>query len=145
MTPTHKQLWEWLTPKRMMRLFSKIEMQAGEMDCWLWTGAKTNDYGQAYLTIEGEECGVPVHRLLMVLCYGRDFPEDVPIARHYVCGNTFCCNPRHTLAGTEDDNWDDQMMDDTPERRQMISQHKADKRNKALDWLRDKQARERVE
>jgi hypothetical protein len=55
----------------------------------------------------------------------------------------YCCNPRLTLAGTDEENRQDQVEDDTPARRQMIAGRKADKRKKALDWLRDKQERER--
>lgn len=144
MTPTHKQLWEWMTPKRMLRLFSKINQQSGEKGCWHWTGAQSGDYGYMTFTLDGKECNVPVHRLLMVLCYGADFPEDQPIARHYVCGDTLCCNPRHVLVGTDEDNRVDQVEEDTPEKRQRITKRKSHKRKKALDWLRDKQERDRA-
>lgn len=140
MTPTHEQLWQWATPKRMENLWRKIE-KVGE--CWLWIGAVTNDYGYAYLKIEGKDCSVPVHRLLMVLCYGADFPDELPKARHFVCDNTLCCNPRHVLVGTDADNRSDQINQDQSLRRQRISARKAAKRAKALEWLRDKQARER--
>jgi hypothetical protein len=68
MTPTHEQLWKF-TPKTMQRLWSKIEMQPGEMDCWLWTGATQDGYGQIYITIDGKRSAVPVHRVMLVLCY----------------------------------------------------------------------------
>jgi HNH endonuclease len=137
MTPTHEQLWEWITPERMQRVWSKIEMQA---DCWIWTGASTHDYGYIYPTIDGKECGVPVHRLMMVLCYGADFPDGLPVARHLVCDNTLCCNPRHVLVGTDEQNRADQTEQDQTNRRERIRAWKAAKRQKALEWLRDQQA-----
>lgn len=141
MTPTHAQLWAWLTPERMQRLWSKIETQG---DCWVWNGASTHDYGQVYITIEGKECRVPVHRLVMVLCYAEGWPEDQPLARHFVCDNTLCCNPRHVLVGTDEANRTDQVEQDQTIRRERIRERKEGKRHKALEWLRDKQERERA-
>jgi hypothetical protein len=94
----------------MQRLWAKVE-QAGELDCWLWKGAMIGGYGVVYIPLDGVRCQVPVHRLLMVLCYGADFPQDQPIARHYLCGNTLCCNPRHILVGTQGDNNGDTHFD----------------------------------
>jgi hypothetical protein len=115
MTPTHEQLWEWFTPKTMQRLWAKIEMQPGEMDCWLWTGATQDGYGMIYLTIDGKRRALPVHRIMLVLCYAADYPAEHPVARHVVCRNRACCKPSHVRVGTESNNvqdsWNDAALD----------------------------------
>jgi hypothetical protein len=115
LTPTHEQLWDWATPKRMQRLWSKIEKQSGEMACWNWTGAKQDGYGVMYLTIEGKKSPVLVHRLMLVMRSGKDYPAEYPVARHVVCRNRACCNPKHVQVGTHADNvqdtWNDAAVD----------------------------------
>ena len=137
MTPTHAELWEWITPERMHRLWSKIKIHG---DCWIWTGASTHDYGYVYPVIRKKECSVPVHRLMMVLCYAANWPEHQPIARHFVCDNTLCCNPRHVLVGTDEQNRADQNEQDQARRQERIRERRHSKRQKALEWLRDQRS-----
>lgn len=101
MTPTHAQLWEWATPKRMRNLWKHIETVPGHpLGCWLWTGPDDDGgYGILATRIEGKRVNIPVHRLLMIMCYGGDFPEGMD-GHHCVCENKACCHPLHVLAAT---------------------------------------------
>src|SRR5579871_2158896 len=137
MTPTHEQLWEWLTPAGMLRLCGKIEVLQGDLDCWVWTGASTNGYGYIYITMDGKQYSVPVHRLMMVLCYGGEWPEELPKARHYVCGNSLCCNPRHMLPGTTGDNNGDIAEDGTGKKEER-QRRRRQRYERGLAWVRDR-------
>jgi hypothetical protein len=111
MTPTHEQLLLWLTPERMVNLFSKMvtkrtDYSVGAPDCWLWTG-RVNYGGHAEIsvTLDGKRYTVPLHRLLYVWRYGNVIPGT--IIRHIQCGNPACCHFLHLLAGDRPDNVDD--------------------------------------
>ena len=114
MTPTHNQFWQWFSPKKMQKLWSKIQVQ--KSDCWVWTGAKGDGYGITYITIDGKKIAIPVHRVMVVLFSGKDFPADSPIARH-TCRNRSCCNPQHLVSGTDAENIQDSWNDATVDRR----------------------------
>jgi len=114
MTPTWNQLQEWITPRRLERLWDNVEkMPSG---CWLWRGAQTDSgHGQVYC------CGGPVrvHRLTWLMEYRKDIPEFVwchqelrfesLVIRHLWCTepepiNRLCCNPAHCVGGCQHDN-----------------------------------------
>jgi hypothetical protein len=105
MTPTHEQLWNWASPKRMRNLWKQIETVKGyKLGCWLWTGSDDDEgYGIIQTRIEGKKVVIRVHRLLLVLCYGADFPTAM-VGDHYVCPNRGCCHPMHVLVTTQPDN-----------------------------------------
>lgn len=64
--------------------------------CWIWTGNRNGKYGKYR--------GIRAHRLAYELVNG-EIPESLLI-RH-TCDNPLCCNPRHLLPGTSQDNTND--------------------------------------
>ena len=109
MTPTHKQLWQWFTPRTMQRLWAKIEAH-GESGCWLWTSATKDGYPIVYVTIDGKRIAFSVHRLMMVLSSAKDIPDEL-VVRHITCRNRVCCNPAHLALGSDGDNVQDTWND----------------------------------
>ena len=109
MTPTHEQIVFWMTPKRMRYLWKHIEMVPREpLGCWLWTGPDDkNGYGIYPTRMDGRRVNLNVHRLLLILTYGADWPEDMTDTAHTVCTNRACCNPTHMIPSTHPDNLKD--------------------------------------
>ena len=99
MTPTHEQLVFWMTPKRMRYLWDHIETVPRDLlGCWIWTGRDDKEGYAIYPTrIEGKRVNIPVHRLVMMLTYGGDWPEELE-GSHTVCANRCCVNPTHVMA-----------------------------------------------
>lgn len=108
MTPTHEQVVFWMNPKRMRFLWDHIETVKGEpLGCWLWTGRDDREgYGVYPTRIEGKRVNIPVHRLMLILCYGMDWPEGLE-AHHQVCKNRACVNPTHVLTSTHKEHTQD--------------------------------------
>jgi hypothetical protein len=68
-----------------------------DFQCWEWQGRKSDKgYGRFKKT--------RAHRIAYTLVHGP-IPEGL-IVRHS-CDNPACCNPKHLLVGTHQDNMDD--------------------------------------
>jgi len=98
----HKRIWE------------KIE-QRGPNECWLWTGAKSrsgrtnNYYGEfkVYYSKKHRKW-YRAHRLVY-----EDVNGPIPsgMCVRHTCNNTLCCNPKHLIIGTHQDNMNDMILD----------------------------------
>lgn len=90
-----------LEPIEISRFWDKI-MQLGPDDCWLWQRNRT-DQGYGLVTSRARKTFLS-HRVAYWLANG-DF-EWSQVIRHS-CHTPGCCNPRHLIAGTHQDNSDD--------------------------------------
>lgn len=86
------------------RFWSKVALpinsMMGQNLCWEWQGAKINGYGKFWL--DGKN--VSAHRVSYQLTKGP-IPDGMKIL--HLCDNPGCCNPRHLIPGTTQDNSDD--------------------------------------
>lgn len=92
-------------PAHPMWLYAEI----GEPDsCWEWFGAhKVDGYGRTYH--DGKF--VMAHRLIYCIANGLDLGEFTRtglLVRH-TCDNPPCCNPRHLVPGSAQQNVDDKI------------------------------------
>ena len=83
-------------------VFRVIDMTGGNDACWPFTG-KTNDKNRPWFTCEGKK--FLAYRLVYELVHGEGSLEGM-FARHK-CDNEICCNPRHIIKGTHQDNMND--------------------------------------
>ena len=97
--------------KALVRFWMRVERR-GPDDCWLWTGALTNN-GYGVFTACGKQW--VAHRFSCVVAHG-DFPNSMDV-RHlcesrYAPGDNTgrrCCNPAHLTPGTRLENMRDKM------------------------------------
>lgn len=88
-----------LTPRQIENFFKHIAVGMPN-DCWEWQGAR-HKKGHGQLRLFGR--GWLAHRVMYMLSKGD--PTGL-IIRH-TCDNPPCCNPKHLLAGTHQDNVND--------------------------------------
>jgi len=71
----------------------------GEQDCWPWKGyVEPSGYGRFRVAMKRWR----VHRLAFKLIFG-----SVSALIRHTCHNRLCCNPKHLLPGTNQDNSND--------------------------------------
>lgn len=89
------------------RFHSKIDYGFGVNDCWVWTGALSDEgYGDFWLpTPLGPRDGktVRAHRFSYVLTYG-EIPCETPYLDHLRCIGRFCVNAKHLEPVTNEEN-----------------------------------------
>lgn len=97
-------------PRNLAQLFWPNVQFGREDECWPWRG-HCNDYGYGTITtpVDGKNQIIRAHRVAFVLWRGIDL-EDIDgfLVRH-TCDNPPCCNPRHLLLGSHQDNSDDKV------------------------------------
>lgn len=76
----------------------------GPDDCWLWTGATVQGYGQ----VSSGRARQYAHHVALVIALGRPL-ADGRMACH-TCDVKACCNPAHLYEGTAQDNSDDAVI-----------------------------------
>lgn len=86
----------------LARLEAKLDKTSSDTGCWLWTGARTRG-GYGNFAIGRKAHRVP--RVMLHLTLGLDLYGPW-VARH-TCDTPECCNPRHLVAGTQQQNVDD--------------------------------------
>jgi hypothetical protein len=94
---------DWvLTDSQIRRFWAKVDIR-GDDECWPWTGSLDGN-GRPKLNVNGLMCIAA--RVCYVLTKGR-IPDGL-IVRHR-CDNPPCCNPKHLVRGTTQDNMDDKV------------------------------------
>lgn len=85
------------------RLWEKIDKR-GKDDCWLWT-AGTDSQGYGDIRIDGRVHGKRISAHRAVYMFSHDLTiEQIPEVIRHKCDIPRCCNPRHLLPGTHQDN-----------------------------------------
>jgi len=83
--------------------------QGSEADCWPWqAGFDADGYGSfQFRDLSGKKAIRRAHRVAFMLHHNRELSDDV-VLRHS-CDSRACCNPRHTLEGSHNDNVQDRV------------------------------------
>lgn len=83
-------------------------VQLTSHDCWPWSGPLLeNDYGRTKVKIDGRWRTAGAHQVAYYLATGRwERRSDGRMVRH-LCHFRRCCNPKHLLGGTAQDNAND--------------------------------------
>lgn len=95
----------------LMSVFQHVNMLTGpiykdpetgeESRCWPFT-LQSNNEGRPYISIDGKK--YIAYRLVWELVNGE--PLGKRLFRHK-CDNSICCNPKHGIAGTHQENMND--------------------------------------
>ena len=93
-----------LTEKQIEAYWSKVDKTSS---CWLWTGSLCKGYGQCSIGSKVYRS----HRIGYFIANG-DLPEGCTNVNH-LCRNKHCVNPAHLYAGTQKDNMQDRLKDNT--------------------------------
>jgi hypothetical protein len=81
------------------RLVAKIDFTSSIVDCWLWTGAKSQGYGNIW---RGPGAGTArAHRAFYELTIGP-IPQGLDL--DHLCRNPSCVNPTHLDPVTNTEN-----------------------------------------
>lgn len=84
-----------------VRFWEKVNKNTGS-DCWLWTGASRNGYGQIYVDGKMQKA----HRVTWEIVNGKSDPN---LNACHTCDTPLCVNPDHIFIGTQRDNLRDAM------------------------------------
>lgn len=76
-----------------------------ENDCWEFKGSKNKD-GYGKIGIGGKK-NESAHRVIFKI-YNFDIPKNMVIL--HTCDNPSCCNPKHLVLGTQNDNIQDMVQ-----------------------------------
>lgn len=87
-----------LSPEDIVRFWSKVQV-GGSDECWPWTGGLNLPPCLPYGRFKVRGRTVKAHRVAFLLEHNRE-PE---VGRHS-CDFPPCCNPKHVLDGTTQDN-----------------------------------------
>jgi len=82
-------------------IWSQIDKQ-GSSDCWPFKGKKNRD-GYGIFSVRKRK--YLAHRVVYELAYGFPIKQFKWQVQHS-CNNPACCNPKHLLLGTHQDNMD---------------------------------------
>ena len=94
-----------LPNKQSTTFWSKVDIR-GEDECWPWLGQTDKDgYGQFCTTVEGNAKTLIASRVSFQLTNNVVLDSSVHV-RHS-CDNRPCCNPKHLLSGSHQDNMKD--------------------------------------
>ena len=85
------------------RFWSKARKQNDDQ-CWMWTGAHSERYGQFGLCNNGTGKTYRAHRIAWELTNGA-IPNGLYVCHH--CDVPLCVNPGHLFLGTQTDNLQD--------------------------------------
>lgn len=88
------------------RFWEKVDRSAGASACWPWLGSYFTRNGKKRYGrfMRAREDGVGAHRMAFELSKG-EIPSELMV-RHQ-CDNEGCCNPKHLILGTHQNNMDD--------------------------------------
>ena len=81
------------------RLLSFVTKGVNIDDCWKWNGGK---HEQGYGMIWDGKTMKKCHRVSWEIFNKREIPEGLVVA--HACDNPECCNPRHIIAVTREEN-----------------------------------------
>lgn len=87
--------------KYIERFWTYVDIK-GPNDCWSWTRCATT-YGYFSFNKKLQL----THRIAYALTHGWETIKG-KVIRHK-CDNTLCCNPKHLIAGTQQDNMNDKI------------------------------------
>jgi len=90
-----------LTEKDRIKLWSYIDIK-DEDSCWNWNGCRSSfGHGNITIFLYGKNINYKAHRLVYFDKY-QDINQNT-IVRH-LCDNPQCCNPKHLIHGSFQDN-----------------------------------------
>ena len=92
----HKQTDEYIR----QRFWEKVIIAKPE-DCWLWQGARRQQYGQEYGRFLYQAKIHLAHRISYLFTYGPFLDDDCVLHK---CDTPPCVNPTHLFLGTRNDN-----------------------------------------
>lgn len=98
------------------RFMAKVDKQSPywaintKNNCWLWTGYLNRGYGYMHIGLGKSKRPHPAYRISYQLFKG-DIPKGL-VVRHQ-CDRKDCVNPEHLLLGTQKDNMQDAIIDNT--------------------------------